>query len=267
MLALVSMLPAAVRWSRLGLDLAEAQKRRRRRRRQRLLRHAERGRCPLCEREVDLVPFDAGERETPRCVDCGSAPRHRALASVLLELWPDLRALAVHESSPSDCTARWLRRRCGTFTGSYWLPHKRPGARLGVFTNVDLGAQPFADASFDLVVTQDVLEHLPEPLPALREIHRTLKPGGRHVFTVPRRTDAPTSLRARWQGNAFVHLLPAQYHHDPSSRGGSLVVTDWGADLEALVSSTGTACERREVQVPELGIPSLVEVFVATRST
>jgi len=41
------------------------------------------------------------------------------------------------------------------------------------------------DASFDLVLCTQVLEHVPRPLEALREVRRILKPGGRFLFSVP----------------------------------------------------------------------------------
>lgn len=53
-------------------------------------------------------------------------------------------------------------------------------ARLGVDARAGaLEAQGFADASFDLVTFWNVLECMPEPLPALREARRLLGPGGR----------------------------------------------------------------------------------------
>ncbi|NQX71567.1 methyltransferase domain-containing protein [Paenibacillus alba] len=36
--------------------------------------------------------------------------------------------------------------------------------------------------NFDLAITRLVLEHLPDPLNAIREIHRILKPGGKAIF-------------------------------------------------------------------------------------
>jgi O-antigen biosynthesis protein len=43
----------------------------------------------------------------------------------------------------------------------------------------------FADASFDVVVFGDVLEHLRDPLPVLRRARRLLAPGGSVVISVP----------------------------------------------------------------------------------
>jgi SAM-dependent methyltransferase len=44
---------------------------------------------------------------------------------------------------------------------------------------------PFADDSFDLAVTLDVIEHLQDDLAALRELRRTVAPGGTLLVTVP----------------------------------------------------------------------------------
>lgn len=44
---------------------------------------------------------------------------------------------------------------------------------------------PFADGSFDTVVSTEVLEHVPEPLRALHEMARMLKRGGMLVLSVP----------------------------------------------------------------------------------
>jgi ubiquinone/menaquinone biosynthesis C-methylase UbiE len=48
---------------------------------------------------------------------------------------------------------------------------------------------PFASASFELVVSQQMLQFVPDPAAALREIHRLLVPGGRLVAATwrPRR--------------------------------------------------------------------------------
>lgn len=46
-------------------------------------------------------------------------------------------------------------------------------------------ALPFPDESFDSVFVLDVLEHVQDDVAMLREIHRTLRPGGTLVMTVP----------------------------------------------------------------------------------
>ncbi|MEN8194841.1 MAG: class I SAM-dependent methyltransferase, partial [Bacteroidota bacterium] len=44
---------------------------------------------------------------------------------------------------------------------------------------------PFPSGSFDLILLSEVLEHLNDPLKALREIQRVLKPGGSFIVSVP----------------------------------------------------------------------------------
>jgi ubiquinone/menaquinone biosynthesis C-methylase UbiE len=56
---------------------------------------------------------------------------------------------------------------------------------------------PFADASFDTVVTTWTLCSVDDPAQALREMHRVLIPGGRYIFLEHGRSPDPGI--ARWQ--------------------------------------------------------------------
>jgi 2-polyprenyl-3-methyl-5-hydroxy-6-metoxy-1,4-benzoquinol methylase len=53
-----------------------------------------------------------------------------------------------------------------------------PGSIVGEYRNEDLERQTYADGSFDVVITQDVMEHIYDPSSAFREIARTLRPVG-----------------------------------------------------------------------------------------
>jgi SAM-dependent methyltransferase len=49
----------------------------------------------------------------------------------------------------------------------------------------DIADLPFASSAFDLVVCFDVIEHAPEPLRALGELRRVLRPDGRLLISLP----------------------------------------------------------------------------------
>lgn len=61
----------------------------------------------------------------------------------------------------------------------------------------DLARCPFGDASLDLVFTQGVLEHFPDPLPLFREQIRILREGGTLVVNVPQRYTGYTLHKRR----------------------------------------------------------------------
>ena len=64
------------------------------------------------------------------------------------------------------------------------LSHKRGLADRLRFEVVDAGrALPFADESFDAVVSNDAMCHIRDRAAALRDWHRLLRPGGRALFT------------------------------------------------------------------------------------
>jgi SAM-dependent methyltransferase len=49
----------------------------------------------------------------------------------------------------------------------------------------DLQSAPYPDHSFDWIICNHVLEHIPDDRKAMREMHRMLKPGGTAILQVP----------------------------------------------------------------------------------
>ena len=87
----------------------------------------------------------------------------------------------------------------------------------------------YPDASFDLVLTSETLEHVPDLDAALAETRRVLAPGGRHVFTVPLLPGVPATYSRIRTGpdGAAVHLAPPICH--PGGDVGYPVFTEFGA--------------------------------------
>ena len=65
------------------------------------------------------------------------------------------------------------------------LHQLRAGYRSELNVISDITDIPFPDASFDAVMCIEVLEHVPDPTGALRELCRLLKPDGRLLLTAP----------------------------------------------------------------------------------
>lgn len=189
------------------------------------------GRCPICDRETEFVVQGPWLRDQLLCARCGSIPRNRALVAALEEFAPRWRSRSLLEASPDGAASGKMRDECPGYVATHFYPGERPGAVRDGVRNENLEAMTFPDASFDLVVTQDVMEHVLDPAAAFRDIARVLRPGGLHVFTVPWYSERPTRVRAVRQDGAVRHLEEPDYHGNPIDPRGSLVVTEWGRDL------------------------------------
>jgi SAM-dependent methyltransferase len=224
-----------------------------------------RGHCPICDGDVLFEMKEPGVHRSTTCPGCASLPRQRALWVALNGAFPNWRGLAIHEGSPGwDSLSHRLARECRYYTASQHLPDYPSGYMFeGTtlpgrdFYVQDLERQTFDSASFDLVITQDVFEHLFDPAGAIREIARTLKPGGATLMTVPVvRRFAPSVRRARRLMPGVVkHLLPPEYHGNPVSGEGSLVTVDWGFDIAAhLARASGMHFVMQTFEDIEFGI-------------
>jgi O-antigen/teichoic acid export membrane protein len=58
---------------------------------------------------------------------------------------------------------------------------------------------PFSDASFDIVVSFDVLEHIPEPDDHLAEVRRVLRPNGSYLVQTPNKWTNTVFETIRWR--------------------------------------------------------------------
>jgi SAM-dependent methyltransferase len=72
-----------------------------------------------------------------------------------------------------------------------------PSSRL---VHADGTRMPLDDASFDLVVSFETIEHVPDAAALVAEMRRVLKPGGRLVLSTPNRAFGPPALHT---GNPF----------------------------------------------------------------
>lgn len=200
------------------------------------------GYCPICEKSATFISKNKWLRGGLFCQTCenGSVPRERALALVLNRKRPNWRQLAIHESSPaSRGISAKMRAECRNYTGSHFFAGLPFGETVKGLRNETLEAQTFPDESFDVVVTLDVFEHVYQPGSMIREIYRTLRPGGIYICTFPIRKYQTESHKPRVRKNpdgSLVHLEEPEIHGNPTDNSGSLVTFDYGYDVHQMLA-------------------------------
>jgi SAM-dependent methyltransferase len=156
--------------------------------------------CPFCGRQyAAFLPFGldvpvlrerqvvgGGYRPNARCrfAPCASLDRERLVYLFLLHRTDVLTSPArVLHVAPEGNLSEALSRR----------PHYIAAdlvADEGI-VQMDITRIDWPDASFDVIICNHVLEHVPDDRSALREIHRVLQPGGFAILQVPISMSSP----------------------------------------------------------------------------
>jgi SAM-dependent methyltransferase len=166
--------------------------------------------CPVCGHCGELGNGPAG-RPRASCRTCGSLERHRALVGILPGLRDVASCGALVDVAPSPLTSDRLKALAADAGVPYVGLDFDPGADKRVVTvQASLTELPLADAAAGIMVCFHVLEHIPDDAAAMREIRRTLAPGGVAIIQVPYRADrltdedpsAPVEERLRRFGQA-----------------------------------------------------------------
>ena len=188
--------------------------------------------------EVAYVDRQQGEF----CNGCGSNLRSIALANAIRAYvgtkallreaveTPRVRELSILEINEAGMLTPILQK-FGRYT-------------FGAYPEVDIHKLPYSDESFDLVVHSDTLEHVVNPVHALTECRRVLKPDGALCFTVPVIVGRMTRNRAG---------LPKSCHGASTTTADDFIVqTEFGADAWGYVMEAGFS----EVQIHAVEYPA-----------
>jgi hypothetical protein len=192
------------------------------------------GHCPCCDKDVVFKSYDSWLRDYFVCSHCRCIPRERALMLTIEKYYPGWKDLHIHETSPEERgTSIKLKSQCKNYTATQFYPNELSGAVINNFRNENLERQTFDNEVFDLVISQDVMEHVYDPENAFKEIARTLKKGGAHIFTVPiinkhKKTEVWATLGENGEPD-FLHK--PEYHGNPVDPKGSPVTMHWGFDI------------------------------------
>jgi hypothetical protein len=124
--------------------------------------------------------------------------------------------------------------------GSEYLGSSHDVNEKGV-RNEDLTHLSFEDNSFDIIMSFDCLEHIPDFESAIQQMYRVLKPGGRIMWTVPFRSDLSENLirSSLSKDGDIIHHHSPEYHGDPINSKGCLCFTHFGWQMLDQVKSSG----------------------------
>lgn len=182
-------------------------------------------------------------REGCSCKKCASTIRNIQMGKALLEVVnlrfarnfqfvkdfvgsKDVGEVKIAEINNCGILHTFLAKCSGLYYSEY-------GSTDSSIPSEDLMALSYDDGFFDVVMTSDVLEHVPNYSKAFGEIKRVMKDDGVFVFTVPFLDDRKTVVRAAIDANGrVVHLKSPSYHGDyGEGKNDYLVFYEFGTDF------------------------------------
>jgi SAM-dependent methyltransferase len=159
----------------------------------------------------------------------------------------DVWGLRIYAHEALTPFALGLRGRYPRFVGSEYAKDAEAERALWPIPAVDIERSAFPDGGFEVVLSNEVFEHVPDLDAALRDTRRILCEGGWLVATFPFNWEAEaTETRARLApGGEVEHLAPPEYHGNPvDPEGGSLVFQVPGWDVLPRCRAAGFSTAR-----------------------
>lgn len=236
--------------------------------------------CNICGGLRKIKIKSSNLREDCLCKRCKSNSRKRHLALVILETvynnaYKSFKEIhknsefKIFNTESNGAIHDYLKHVNNYVCSEYFGPYETFGKEKDGVLNIDLMDIPFNENIFDLVISTEVFEHIPDPYKAFKEVHRILKPGGRHIFTVPfydnkEKDEVRSVLNDK---NEIVYLLEPQYHGDPiRSEDGVLVYTIFAKEMIGKLERLGFSVITDLHTAGKNGIFGLSYVFSAIKN-
>ena len=152
--------------------------------------------CYICGETTNFcIADDASLLREATCSNCRASIRNsdtaKLIVTVLLgsavsisECMEELQNFKILECSASGVIHDLLKNLKGYVCFEYFDDVPIGQMKSGILCD-DLEKLTFDDESFDLIISQDVIEHIVDKDKAFSEINRVLKHKGYHIFTVP----------------------------------------------------------------------------------
>lgn len=222
-------------------------------------------RCKVCGNWSLMSVANDNFREGCICSRCRSSNRQRQIAQVICQSFsPGLKSLkefsystniSVYNTEAGGILHEALCDNKNYVCSEYFGDSYKSGQMVNDKMHQDLMQLSFEDDSFDLVISTDVLEHVPDPYQAHKEIYRVLRQGGRHIFTVPfYQEDVLDETRATINDGVLTHHLEPLYHIDPLRSEGILVFTIFSIEMLVKLRKIGFQVHMIQLYKPLFGI-------------
>jgi SAM-dependent methyltransferase len=208
--------------------------------------------CPICFHTGVMISVGHPPRWDSRCAQCGSRERHRLLWLWVTEAGGNrLDRKRILHFAPEKALRAALRSNRGYETADLRQP--------GVTHQVDITRLPMAEATYDVIIANHVLEHIDDDRRAIGELFRVLRPGGIALLTVPLNPTRDTTYE-----DATIT--------GPAERHAHFNATDhrryYGLDFADRVAGAGFQVETFRVSPPlevRYGLLPMEWLYVATR--
>ena len=196
--------------------------------------------------EAEYVERQQGET----CDSCGSNLRSIALANAIRAHLGTIDVLKNAVRHPKNREMSVLEiNEAGSLTP---FLKQFEGYVFGAYPALDMHAIPYEGSTFDIVVHSDTLEHVINPIHALSECRRVLKPTGALCFTIPTIVGRMTRDRAG---------LPLSYHGTAGTNKNDLAVhTEFGADAWTYAMRAGFTA----VTLHAIGYPAAIAMHASS---
>lgn len=200
--------------------------------------------CYICGEETRFLMGTGTNLRAAYCAKCGASLRRSDLVKCLLEeLGIDdgkLSDVAVLKSqlcilnASANGTVHSALQRMDNYIGTEYIPGIESGKIMwggiggGDLLCMDLQNIPFEENRFDVVISEEVMEHIEDYNKAMDEIYRVLKPRGFYIFTIPLMEGKKT--QSRKGKKRYFHGCGTQQYY---------VYTDFGDDLIEILNEHG----------------------------
>lgn len=165
--------------------------------------------CPFCgysSRDLLALGHDVpvltekqvigGRKRFGKCYKCGSSDRERLIYIYLKEevklFETGKKKRLLHIAPEKNLTKALLRFGFEDYVcGDLFTPGYKYPAHV---KDINILNIPYDDNTFDLIICNHVLEHIPDDLQAMSELNRVLKQGGQAILQVPISKNSATTF-------------------------------------------------------------------------